>query len=156
MRAAGSSHDRPRVVMLLENFWYPQDIRVRDEAESLAADGYAVEVIAPRAPGQLLSERVGAVDVRRFRVFRPQTLSVMGFLSEYMVALPALHLHALRALFGGARVLHLHNPPDLLFPAGAVYRLAGRRVVFDHHDLFPEMVRVKTANPRLEAAARIA
>lgn len=156
MRARVSSHDRPRVVMLLENFWYPHDIRVRDEAESLAAAGYAVEVIAPRAPGQPLTERVGPVDVRRFRVFRPRTVSVIGFLSEYLVALPALHLYALRALFGGARVLHLHNPPDLLFPAGALYRLAGRCVVFDHHDLFPEMVRVKTANRRLEAAARIA
>ena len=96
------------------------------------------------------------MEVRRFRVFRPQTLSVIGFMSEYLVALPALHLHALRALLGGAGIIHLHNPPDLLFPAGAVYRLSGRRVVFDHHDLFPEMVRVKTANPRLEAAARIA
>ncbi len=156
MRASDRSHDHPRVVMLLENFPYPQDIRVRDEAESLAAAGYAVEVIAPRARGQPLSETVGAVEVRRFRVFRPEPVSVIGFLLEYVVALPALHLHALRALFGGASVLHLHNPPDLLFPAGALYRLFGRRVVFDHHDLFPEMVQVKTSSRGLEAAARIA
>jgi glycosyltransferase involved in cell wall biosynthesis len=142
--------------MLLENNPYPQDVRVHDEAESLAAAGYAVEVIAPSAPGQPMRERIGAVEVRRFRVFRPQVLTVKGFLLEYLVALPALHLHALRALCRGAGVLHLHNPPDLLFPAGAVYRLAGRRVVFDHHDLFPEMVRVKTTSRRLEAAARIA
>jgi glycosyltransferase involved in cell wall biosynthesis len=156
MRSLHSCHDRPRVVMLLENNPYPQDVRVHDEAESLAAAGYAVKVIAPWAPGQPLRERVGAVEVRRIRVFRPQTLSVKGFLLEYLVALPALHLHALRALWGGAAVLHLHNPPDLLFPAGAMYRLAGRRVVFDHHDLFPEMVRVKTTSRRLEAVARIA
>jgi glycosyltransferase involved in cell wall biosynthesis len=156
MRALDSSYGRPRVVMLLENNPYPRDIRVRDEAESLAAAGYSVEVIAPCAPGQPLSERVGAVAVRRFRVFRPQTVSVTGFLHEYLVALPALHHHALRALLRGASVLHLHNPPDLLFPAGALYRLAGRRVVFDHHDLFPEMVRAKTASRRWEAVARIA
>jgi glycosyltransferase involved in cell wall biosynthesis len=156
MRALDSSYGRPRVVMLLENNPYPQDVRVRGEAEALAAAGYAVEVIAPCARGQPLSEQVGAVAVRRFRAFRPQTLSVTGFLHEYLVALSALHFHALRALLRGASVLHLHNPPDLLFPAGALYRLVGRRVVFDHHDLFPEMVRVKTTSRPWGAAARIA
>lgn len=153
---ARPSHHRPRVVMLLENFWYPQDIRVRDEAESLASAGYDVEVIAPRAPGQSSSERVGAVNVRRFRAFCPQSSGAAVLALEYLIAIPALHLHALRALLGGASVLHLHNPPDLLFPAGIVYRLAGRRVVFDHHDLFPELAYVKTANRRVEAVGRIA
>ena len=38
--------------MLLENNPYPQDVRVRNEAEALAAAGHAVTVLAPRAPGQ--------------------------------------------------------------------------------------------------------
>jgi len=156
MYVSTASDERPRVVMLLENFWYPQDVRVRLEADSLAAAGYDVEVIAPRAPGQPAVERVGAVRVRRVRVFRPQSDSAIGFLVEYLIALPALHLHALRTLLSGARVLHLHNPPDLLFLAGALYRLAGRSVVFDHHDLFPELVDFKTSSKWLTKAAGVA
>jgi glycosyltransferase involved in cell wall biosynthesis len=51
-----------------------------------------------------------------------------------------LHLAGLRALVLGADVLHLHNPPDTLFAVGWAARLLGRVVVFDHHDLTPEMV----------------
>jgi len=156
MRLPDRGRDRVRVVMLLENFYYPQDVRVREEAESLAAAGYAVEVIAPRARGQQPAEIVGPVKVKRFREARPKTASIVAFVIEYVVAVPALHFHALRALLRGARVLHLHNPPDLLFPAAALFRLVGRQVVFDHHDLFPEMVHVKTGNRRLAAVARIA
>jgi glycosyltransferase involved in cell wall biosynthesis len=43
----------------------------------------------------------------------------------------------------GSTVLHLHNPPDTLFPAALFARSLGRRVIFDHHDLFPELVEVR-------------
>jgi len=52
--------------MLLENDLYPQDVRVRYEAESLAANGYTVCVIAPRGQGQRNREHVAGVEVRRF------------------------------------------------------------------------------------------
>ncbi len=54
-----------------------------------------------------------------------------------------MHWEALLALLRGTAILHVHNPPDLLFPAAALFRLAGRKVVFDHHDLGPETVEVK-------------
>jgi glycosyltransferase involved in cell wall biosynthesis len=46
-------------------------------------------------------------------------------------------------LLRGARVVHLHNPPDTLFPLAAFARALGRRVVYDQHDLAPELFRVK-------------
>lgn len=132
-----------RVAMLLENNPYPQDVRVRHEAEALAAAGWEVAVIAPRAAGQPRREVCeGGVSVRRFRL-PPERHSVAAFLAEYAVA--AVKLHALGALelMRGARVLHFHNPPDFLFPLGFVARALRRRVVFDHHDLTPEMFAMK-------------
>ncbi|MGI8713985.1 MAG: glycosyltransferase family 4 protein [Solirubrobacteraceae bacterium] len=129
--------------MLLENNPYPQDVRVRAEAESLARAGHRVTVVAPRDRAQPRSERVGGVDVVRFALPDGSTRGAGGFALEYLVASVALHRAALRALLHGATVLHIHNPPDIFFPAGALYRLAGRRVIFDHHDLFPETVGVK-------------
>lgn len=139
--------------MLLENNPYPQDVRVRSEAESLVAAGHSVTVIAPRAAGQPRRERVRGVDVRRFRLVDGSGTGARGFAMEYAMAFAALHLGAVRTLARGATVLHLHNPPDILFAAGALYRLTGRHVVFDHHDLFPETVTVKLGSP---AAARLA
>ena len=132
-----------RIVMLLENNPYPQDVRVRAEAESLARAGHHVTVVAPRAARQPRREQLHGVEVIRFRLLGGGGRGVGGFVREYLVAAAALHLHAVRALVRGATVLHLHNPPDIFFAAGALFRLAGRKVVFDHHDLFPETVAVK-------------
>lgn len=146
---------KPRVVMLSEANPYPEDVRVRHEAESLAAAGYRVEVIAPRGPRQPRTERINRVWVRRFRGFEGSHHGPIGFLGEYLIAVVALHWAAVRALIGGASVLHIHNPPDLLFPAAALFRLARRKVIFDHHDLMPEMVDVKLGPGPLSSTARI-
>jgi glycosyltransferase involved in cell wall biosynthesis len=143
-----------RITMLLENNPYPMDVRVRAEAESLVAAGHDVEVIAPRAPGQSGRETVDGVEVRRYRAYDASTGGSWAMLAEYLVASLALHLHAVRALARGSSVLHLHNPPDILFPAGALFRMAGRTVVFDHHDLGPELVAVRSGKRALIRLAR--
>jgi glycosyltransferase involved in cell wall biosynthesis len=131
-----------RVVMLLENNPYPQDVRVRSEAESLAAAGHHVTVVAPRASGQPRRGRVGDVRVRRFRL--PETpANPLGFVLEYAIANVNLYLAGTVELLKGATVVHLHNPPDTLFGVGFLARLLGRKVVFDHHDLAPELFEAK-------------
>jgi glycosyltransferase involved in cell wall biosynthesis len=141
--------------MLLENNPYPRDVRVRSEAESLVRAGYTVEVVAPRAPGEPRHEVVNGVTIHRFRGVDGSTHGAFGFLVEYLTASALLQLAALRALRRGATVLHLHNPPDTLFAAAAIFRLAGRRVIFDHHDLTPETIEAKFGRGALARIARI-
>lgn len=129
--------------MLLENNPYPRDVRVRAEAESLANAGHSVTVVAPRAKSEPRAEQIRGVAVRRFKAPDGSARGAAGFVLEYLVSGIALHLAAVRALIRGATVLHIHNPPDIFFPAAALFRAAGRKVVFDHHDLFPETVAIK-------------
>lgn len=145
---------RGRIVMVLENNPYPQDVRVRAEARSLSRAGYDVTVLAPRGAGQPAREVVDGVRVRRYRLYDGSGHGASGFVREYLGAALALNWAAVRAGLRGAAVLHLHNPPDIFFPAGVVYRLAGRKVVFDHHDLFPETVQVKFGAGAAVALAR--
>jgi glycosyltransferase involved in cell wall biosynthesis len=139
MSATGSE----RIVMLLENNTYPYDVRVRSEATSLARAGHEVTVIAPRGIGQRRRETIDGVRVRRYRGIEAGADRRLAFALEYGVAGLVLHLAAFRALLAGATVLHLHNPPDIFFGAGWLFRVTGRKVIFDHHDLFPETVEVK-------------
>jgi glycosyltransferase involved in cell wall biosynthesis len=141
--------------MLLENNPYPDDVRVRCEAESLVQAGHAVCVSAPRAPGQVRREVIRGVEVRRFRA-PAGTNGARSLLAEYVVANMALHAAAVRELARGASVVHLHNPPDTLFIAGLLARALGRRVVFDHHDLFPELVMTRLHSRAWTAIARAA
>jgi glycosyltransferase involved in cell wall biosynthesis len=41
----------------------------------------------------------------------------------------------------GFDVIHAHNPPDTLFLVAALYKPFGKKFVFDHHDLCPELYR---------------
>ena len=141
--------------MLLENNPYPQDVRVRSEAQSLAGFGHDVTVVAPREKGQPRRETIDGVRVIRFALYDGSNRGATGFTVEYLIAFVALHLAAIRALIGGTTVLHVHNPPDIFFPAALLYRLCGRKVIFDHHDLFPETIVVKFGASRIVRPARV-
>jgi glycosyltransferase involved in cell wall biosynthesis len=123
--------------MLLENNPYPQDARVRKEACSLRDAGYRVMVIAPRRTGQPRRELVEGIEVERFRL-EDRAPSPRAFVLEYLAANAQLYVRALRRL-RNVDVLHLHNPPDTLFLIGFVAKVMGVRVVFDQHDLAPEL-----------------
>ncbi len=128
--------------MLLENQPYPADVRVRCEAEALARIGYEVTVIAPRAAGEAARETVRHVSVSRYRLPRERG-GVLGLLAEYVVANVQLHLRAALELARGVGVVHIHNPPDTLFLVAWAARLVAIPVVFDHHDLAPELFTAK-------------
>ena len=129
--------------MLLENYPYPQDDRVRQEAASLVASGYGVSVICPLGPGQPWREEIDGVRIYRFP--SPGSAnSFLGYFWEYgwsMAATFALSL--LVFLEDGFDVLHAHCPPDTFVLIGAFYKLLGKRFVYDHHDLAPELYRAR-------------
>ena len=43
----------------------------------------------------------------------------------------------------GFDVIHACNPPDTIFLIAGVFKLFGKRFVFDHHDLCPELYEAK-------------
>ena len=141
-----------RIVMALENNAYPDDVRVRAEASQLAREGHEVLVLAPRRAGQSRAEVIDGVRVRRF--WSPEGQGIAGLIVEYTVAVPQLVIRVVAALLRGTQVVHLHNPPDLLFPAALAARILGRGVVFDHHDLAPELFADKFGNGRMVAVLR--
>lgn len=142
-------------MILLENFTYPQDTRVRNEAESLAAAGHQVTVLAPRGPGQSAGERIEGVEVQRYRIVWAEG-SPWSYLLEYGIAHTQLLARSLVALVRGADVLHFNGPPDTLAIAGLLARLMGRKVVYDMHDSAPELFDAKFGSSTLVRALRLA
>jgi len=45
----------------------------------------------------------------------------------------------------GFDVIHAHNPPDTLFLVALPWKVLGKKYIFDHHDLCPELYRSATA-----------
>jgi glycosyltransferase involved in cell wall biosynthesis len=129
-----------RVVMLLENSPYREDNRVKNEARTLVEAGYHVTVICPMdKPGQPWREMVGGVRLYQF----PQTEWGSGFMSylwEYAYSLVIIFLNTIFiSISEGFDIIHTHNPPDTFVLIAGFYKLFGKKFVYDHHDLSPEM-----------------
>jgi glycosyltransferase involved in cell wall biosynthesis len=132
-----------RVLMLLENMSYPQDPRVRREATALTAAGYRVSIICPSGKGQPRRETVNGVRVYRYAP-PPPANGLLGYVWEYGYSMAAAFLISLMIFAReGFDVVHAHNPPDMFVFIAAFYKLFGKRFIFDHHDLSPEMYQAR-------------
>jgi glycosyltransferase involved in cell wall biosynthesis len=133
-----------RVLIIVENLPCPFDRRVWQEARTLTAAGYVVSIICPKAPGYEKGfERIDGIDIHRHALPR-EADGVLGYVLEYSVALAMEFWLSLKVLFGrGFDVIHACNPPDTIFMIGAFYKLFGKKYVFDHHDINPELYEAK-------------
>src|ERR1044072_8945525 len=76
-----------RVLIIVENLPCPFDRRVMQEARTLAAAGYGVSIICPKAPGYEKSfERIDGIDIHRHALPR-EADGALGYLLEYSVVL---------------------------------------------------------------------
>jgi glycosyltransferase involved in cell wall biosynthesis len=67
---------------------------------------------------------------------------VLGYLGEHVYFTAACFVMSIFIAWReGVDVIHAHNPPDTLFIVGAFHKLFGKKFVFDHHDLSPELYR---------------
>src|SRR5690606_17717937 len=68
----------------------------------------------------------------------------LGYVAEYAWALVAEFVLSVRVLIEqGFDVIHACNPPDTLFLIGGFYKLFGKKFLFDHHDINPELYEAK-------------
>jgi glycosyltransferase involved in cell wall biosynthesis len=140
----------PSCVIIVENLPVPMDRRVWQEARALREAGWRVSVICPateRFPAR--REKIEGIEI--FRHSLPiQARGMWGFFLEYGIAL----FHEFRLLFlvqsnCGFDIIQVCNPPDLMFLVALPWKLFGKRLVFDQHDLCPELIEVKFGNNRL-------
>src|SRR5882724_1762908 len=143
--SAESSVVRPRrVLILVENLPSPFDRRVWQEATTLRDAGYVVSIICPTGRGyEGKFESIDGIHIYRYKL-PVEASGAAGYVLEYAVALAWTFALAWRVLLTrGFDVVHACNPPDLFFLIGGFFKLFGKKFVFDHHDLNPELYEAK-------------
>ena len=122
----------------------PFDRRVWQEATTLAQAGYQVSIICPKGKG---FERAYEVldDVAVYRHPMPfEAHGALGYAVEYTAALFWQLLLSWRVFVTrGFDAIHACNPPDTIFLVGRIFKVFGKRFVFDHHDINPELYEAK-------------
>jgi glycosyltransferase involved in cell wall biosynthesis len=131
-----------RVLVVSQNAQLPRDRRVWNELRALSDGGYEVSAICPKGhDGEHTErfERLEGVDIFRFAQPRASG-SAISYLLEYAVAFWRIRRLA-RRLAGerGFDVVQASNPPDFLLMAVYFLKRRGARLIFDHHDLAPEL-----------------
>jgi glycosyltransferase involved in cell wall biosynthesis len=131
-------------LIVVENLPSPFDRRVWQEATTLTAHGYTVSIICPKGKGYEKSyEEIDGVAIYRHSL-PVEADRWYGYAVEYLCAFVAQMTLAFRVLFGrGFDVIHACNPPDTIFLVGGFFKLFGKKFVFDHHDINPELYEAK-------------
>ena len=146
-----------RVLMFVENN-FPGDPRVKNEADILTAAGYSVTVVAFKGKNETawskVVDNIQVYYIHRINLFTKTRIdnpaglqrlwlkgvALTGYMWEYFYFTGACFIRSLYvAMKHGFDVIHAHNPPDTLFLIGAFYKPFGKKFVFDHHDLSPEL-----------------
>jgi len=133
-----------RVLIIVENLPVPFDRRVWQEAKTLAGAGYQVSVICPRGKGfEAKYELLEGIHIYRHRL-PLEARGAAGYVLEYCSALFWEFVLTWKVLLiRGFDVIHACNPPDDIFLIGLLFKLSGRKFVFDHHDINPELYLAK-------------
>ncbi len=133
-----------RVLIIVENLPLPFDRRVWHECRTLTAAGAKVSVICPIGKGyEARHEVIDGVDIYR-HALPLDAKGALGYLLEYSAALFHEARLALKiAWTHGFDTIQACNPPDLMFLIALPFKLFGKRFIFDHHDINPELFEAK-------------
>jgi glycosyltransferase involved in cell wall biosynthesis len=133
-----------RVLIIVENLPCPFDRRVWQEALALRANDHQVCIICPKGRGFNASyEYLEGVHIYRHPLV-VEADSALGYGLEYSLSLLMELWLALRiAVTRGFDVVQGCNPPDTIFLIGRFFKLFGKKFIFDHHDINPELYEAK-------------
>ena len=140
-----------RILIIVENLPLPFDRRVWQEAKTLNDYGYKVSIICPMGEGyEKAYEEIDGIAIYRHPL-PLEANGTAGYLLEYSAALWGefrLSLKVFRER--GFDVIQACNPPDNIFIVGLFWKLFfGKRFVFDHHDINPELYIAKFGKKNL-------
>lgn len=134
------------VLIIVQNLPVPFDRRVWLEAKTLREAGYHVSVISPTGKHGQYQERQlvhDGIHIYRYNA-PPEAHGVPGYVLEFVycwLMTAWLSLKVWREQ--GIDAIHACNPPETYFLLAWFYKLFGKKFLFDHHDLSPEMYLAK-------------
>ncbi|MCE5198302.1 MAG: glycosyltransferase family 4 protein [Armatimonadota bacterium] len=133
-----------KILIIVENLSVPFDRRVWAESLALTEAGYKVSVICPNGQNSELKEIIDGVSIYRYPA-PIESAGVIGYIKEFAYSLlAAFRLSLVVRRHEGFDAIQVCNPPDILFLIGLFHKVFGRKkIVFDHHDLSPELFSLK-------------
>jgi glycosyltransferase involved in cell wall biosynthesis len=133
-----------KLLIIVENLPVPFDRRVWQEARTLQKAGAQVSIICPKGKGYDESyQYLEGIHIYRHPL-PVDARGPLGYLAEYSTALFWETALAWKVLWKhGFDTIQGCNPPDLIFLIAWQFKMLGKRYIFDHHDINPELFEAK-------------
>ena len=130
---------KKRTAMIVYSY-YPEDPRVRREAEALEEKGYKIDIFCLNFKGQKpKKEKFGNITVYRSNVGKSRG-GKLSYIFEYFFFIFLLYhkvtFHFLAKFY---KAVHVHNMPDFLVFIALIPKLFGSKIIIDLHDPTPEV-----------------
>ncbi|MBN1846614.1 MAG: glycosyltransferase family 4 protein [Sedimentisphaerales bacterium] len=126
-------------ICLIRHGYFPDDPRCRKEAAALLENGYAVDIVCLRKPGQPRRERWRGARIYRIPLSHKRA-SIGRYFFEYGLSFLLMHCFVLLLhLARGYRLIQFNTMPDFFVFMTLVPRLLGARVLIDFHEPTPEL-----------------
>jgi glycosyltransferase involved in cell wall biosynthesis len=140
---------RPLKACMVTYSFYENDGRVKRYAETLAHEGWQVDVISLRNVGQSRFEAINGVDVHRIQE------RVRDEKNKWSYCLRLLRFFVHSAMFLSRQhlkqpydLIHVHSIPDFEIFAAVLPKLLGSKLILDIHDIVPELYVSKFGSSR--------
>jgi len=143
---AKTATPKGKVLIVIQNLPVPFDNRIWKQGRTLRDNGYQVTFISPTGQHKDFQEKHEVLE--GMHVYRypapPDAQGTLGYIFEFMycwlmVALLSVYI----AFRHGFQVIHACNPPDTYWLLAALYKPFGKRFIFDHRDVSPEIYAAK-------------
>lgn len=124
---------------------------------ALIEAGYQVSVISPKGLTVDRSKRetIRGVSIYRYRIYQSRG-GLVSYLLEYLTALIMSAWLAIVVYFReGFEVIQICNPPDLLVLVALPFKILGKKILFDQHDLSPEIYEMHSGGAKGKLVVRV-
>jgi len=131
---------KKNALIFIEDGSFTYDNRVIREADALVDAGWNVTVICPKYPDDPFYKKI-CDNLRVYFYPKPHAETVLGHLYEHTFSLfLGSILTFWTCIRHGFSVFQACNPMDILWMIVLPYKIAGKKFIFDHHDLCPELL----------------
>jgi glycosyltransferase involved in cell wall biosynthesis len=138
---------RHRVLIVVQNLPVPLDRRVWLECLALRSAGIGVSVICPKGPGDPARQEIDGVRIYKYSP-PPVARGLAGYALEFCYCWLMTAVLSVRvALRDGFTAIQACNPPDTYWALARMWRIFGKKFVYDQHDLNPEVFLSRFGEP---------
>lgn len=137
---------KQKTLIFIEDGSFTYDNRVIREAKALVDAGWDVTVISPKYSCDPYYRRMSS-RLRAYYYPKPTAESVLGHIVEHSISLLCGTVLTFWVFVRhGFSVFHACNPMDILWVIALPYKMLGKKLVYDQHDLCPELWLARNGN----------